>query len=94
MAMQLERPEQAEAELQALVSHRSVSADLCLEALSTVIQESRCSALKPAADILLGRFAEDATAPQHKVRGLLTASYMRLRLCYLRFSTSLLLDKP
>ena len=82
MAVQLERPEQAGAELQALVSHEDCSADLCLDALSAVIQGSCCSALKPAADIVLERFAGDGTAPQHKVCALLNALYMLLELFY------------
>ena len=60
-ALQLEQPEQADAELLALAGHKDASAALCLAGLSAVLKLPGCSALKPAADIILERFATDAT---------------------------------
>jgi len=60
-ALQLEQPEQADAELLALVGHKDASAALCLAGLSAVLKLPGCCALKPAADIILERFATDAT---------------------------------
>ncbi len=74
MALQLGEPDQADAELLALVTHKNASAALCLGALLVVIQSPSCSALKPAAGILLERFAEDATVPLHMVQELLGAT--------------------
>ena len=71
MAPQLEQPEQADAELLALVAHKDASAALCLAGLSAVVQAPRCSALKPGADIVLERFAEDHTVPLRMLEVLL-----------------------
>ena len=60
-ALQLEQPEQADAELLALAGHKDVSAALCLAGISAVLKLPGCSALKPAADIILERFATDTT---------------------------------
>ena len=72
--LQLKQPEQADAELLALVAHKDASAVLCLAALSAVLQAPRCSALRHAADLVLERFAEDATMPVRLVRACLGAS--------------------
>ena len=80
--LQLEQPDQAAAELLALVEHKDASADLCLEALSAIIQETRCGALKPAADVMMERFAEDASVPQVEVRALCIALRMSRELRY------------
>ena len=74
MALQLGEPDQADAELLALVTHKDASAALCLGAFLVAVQSSGCSALKPAVDILLERFAEDATVPLHMVQELLGAT--------------------
>ena len=71
MAPQLEQPEQADAELLTLVAHRDASAALCLAGLSAVLQQPRCGALKPAADIVLERFARDAAVALRLVEVLL-----------------------
>ncbi|CAL5220290.1 g2275 [Coccomyxa viridis] len=72
--IQLDRPEEADAELLALVLHKDASAALCLASLTAVLEAPGCSALKPAADIVLERFAEDATVPLRLVQALLGAS--------------------
>ncbi len=72
--VQLDRSEQADAELLALVMHKDASAKLCLAALSAALKAPRCSALKPAADIVLQRCAEDAAVPLRLVQTLLGAS--------------------
>ncbi len=74
MPLQLDRPEEADAELLALVLHKDASAALCLASLTAVLEAPGCSALKPAADIVLERFAEDATVPLRLVQALLGAS--------------------
>ena len=71
MIPQLEQPEQADGELLALVAHRDASAALCLAGLSAVLQQPRCGALKPAADIVLERFARDAAVALRLVEVLL-----------------------
>ena len=73
MALQLGEAEQADAELLALVAHKDACASLCLAGFSAAIREPRCNAMKPAADILLERFAEDATVPLRMVQTLLGA---------------------
>ena len=72
--MQLEGTDQADAELLELVLHKDASAELCLAALSAALKAPRCSALKSAADIVLERFAGDATVPLRLVQALLSAS--------------------
>ncbi|CAL5220264.1 g2245 [Coccomyxa viridis] len=72
--MQLEGTDQADAELLALVLHKDASAERCLAALSAALKAPRCSALKSAADIVLERFAEDATVPLRLVQALLKTS--------------------
>ncbi len=72
--LQLKKPEQADAELLALVLHKDASAALCLAALSAALKAPCCSALKSAADIVLERFAEDATVPLRLVQALLGTS--------------------
>ncbi|CAL5220282.1 g2267 [Coccomyxa viridis] len=72
--LQLKKPEQADAELLALVLHKDASAALCLEALSAALKAPCCSALKPSAGIVLERFADDATVPLRLVQALLSAS--------------------
>lgn len=61
--LQLDEPEQADAELLALAAHTDASLALCLEGLSAVIALPCCGALKPAADLILERFGQDATVP-------------------------------
>ena len=72
--MQLEGTDQADAELLELVLHKDASAELCLAALSAALKAPRCIALKSAADIVLERFAGDATVPLRLVQALLSAS--------------------
>ena len=72
--VQLEEPDQADAELLTLVMHKDASAALCLAALSAAIQAPCCIALKSATDMVLERFAEDATVPPRIIKALLTAS--------------------
>ena len=72
--MQLEGTDQADADLLALVLQKDASAELCLAALSAALEAPRCSALKSAADIVMERFAEDATVPLRFVEALLEAS--------------------
>ena len=74
LALQLEKPAQANAELLALVSHKDASAALGLAALSAVLQAPCCNAVKPAIDHVLERFAEDATVAVSLVQALLGAS--------------------
>ena len=69
--MQLEG---TDAELLALVLHKDVSAEQCLAALSGALKAPHCSALKAAADIVLERFAEDATVPLRLVQAFLNTS--------------------
>ncbi|CAL5220263.1 g2244 [Coccomyxa viridis] len=72
--MQTEGTDQADAELLALVLHKDAFAERCLAALSAALKAPRCSALKSAADIVLERFAEDATVPLRLVQALLNTS--------------------
>ena len=74
MALQLGQKEQAEAELLALLKHKGASAAQCLAGLSAFAQNPRCSALKPAVDTMLERFAEEVTVPVRMVDALLGAS--------------------
>ena len=76
--MQLEGTDQADAELLAAVLQKDASAELCLAALSAALKAPRCSALKSAADIVMERFAEDATVPLRIVEALLEASRERV----------------
>ena len=79
--MQLEGTDQADAELLALVLHKDASAERCLAALSAALKAPRCSALKSAADIVLERFAEDATVPLRLVQALLKTSKDKVGSC-------------
>ncbi|CAL5220288.1 g2273 [Coccomyxa viridis] len=69
--IQLDQLQEAHAKLVALVLHKDASAALCLTALSAAIQAPRCSPLRPAADMMLQRFAEDAAVPLSIVEALL-----------------------
>ena len=77
--MQLEGKDQADAELLALVMHKDASAESCLAALSAALKAPNCGALKSAADIVLERFAEDATVPLRFVEALLDTSKEKVR---------------
>ena len=71
-APQLEQHEEAEAELLALAGHQDASLAMCLHALAAATGRARTGgALKAAAEIILDRFAADATAPLRIVELLL-----------------------
>lgn len=68
----MEQHEEAEAELLALAGHQDASLAMCLQALAAAAGQARTSgALKAAAEIILERFAADATAPLRIVELLL-----------------------
>ena len=71
--MQLDQPEQADAELLAMVAHKDATLAQCLEALSAVVGAPGCGALEPAVDIVLERFAKGTSAPLRLVEILLSA---------------------
>ena len=73
MALQLDQPEQADAELLAMVAHKDATLAQCLEAVSAVVGAPGCGALKPAVDIILERFAKDTSTPLRLVEILLSA---------------------
>ena len=71
-APQLEQHKEAEAELLALAGHQDASLAMCLQALAAAAGQARTGgALKAAAEIILDRFAADATAPLRIVELLL-----------------------
>ena len=79
--MQLDQPEQADAELLAMVAHKDATFAQCLEAVSAAVDAPDCGALKPAVDIILEGFAKDTSTPLRLAEILLSAEAQARESC-------------